>query len=110
MKKITEIFLIGLFLLFGCSDREFNSEKWKTNKDKQFYMLNDLVDNKILIGKTKNEIIEMLDTVHIKQFNFSDNSWMFLISIPNSPATGKMIEVMDIDFEKEKVKRATIRQ
>ncbi len=110
MKKTSVIFLFGLFLLFGCSDKEFNSEKWKTNKDEQFYMLNDIVENKILTGKTKNEIIEMLDTVDIKQFNYSDNSWMFIFSIPNSLATGKAVEVMDIEFEKDKVKQATIRQ
>lgn len=73
-------------------------------------MLNDIVDNKILTGKTKDEIIELLDTIGIKQFNYSDNSWMFVISIPNSLATEKAVEIMDIEFEKDKVKQVKIRQ
>ena len=101
---------MGLLLLFGCSDREFNSEKWKTNKDDQYYMLSDLIENKTLLGKTKTEVIGLLDTMDIKQFNYSDNSWMFLISIPNSRATGKAVEIIDIDFENENVKQVTLRQ
>ncbi|HQP04568.1 MAG TPA: hypothetical protein PLP11_08185 [Bacteroidales bacterium] len=110
MKKAIGIFLLGSLLFFGCSNRKFNSEQWKTKKDEQFYMLNDIVDNKILTGKTKDEIIELLDTIGIKQFNYSDNSWMFVISIPNSLATEKAVEIMDIEFEKDKVKQVKIRQ
>jgi len=109
MKKTIRIFALSLFL-FGCSDTKFNSKKWKANKDEQFYMLNDIVENKRLLGKTKNEVIGMLDTVDIKQFNYSDSSWMFIVSIPNSPSTGKAVEVMDIDFENDNVKQVTLRQ
>ena len=109
MKKTIGIFVL-LISLFGCSDNKFDSDKWKANKDEQFYMLNDLVKNKRLLGKTKNEIIELLDTVNIKQFKYSDNSWMFIVSIPNSPTTGNAVEAMDIDFENDNVKVVTLRQ
>ena len=109
MKNAFGIFALLLFL-FGCSDTKFNSEKWKANKDEQFNMLNDIVENKRVLDMTKDEVIELLDTVDIKQFNYSDSTWMFIVSIPNSPATGKAVEVMDIDFENGKVKQVTIRQ
>ncbi|MDR2010106.1 MAG: hypothetical protein LBQ22_06455 [Bacteroidales bacterium] len=109
MKNKAIFYSLGLLLLFGCSDKKFNSEKWKTNIDKQFYMLNDLVESEILLDKTKTEVIDLLDTVNIKKFKYSDNSWMFIILIPNSFATEKAVEVMDIDFENEKVKQVTIR-
>lgn len=102
---------MSLILFFGCTDKKFNSERWKTNKGEQFYMLNDIVENKILLGKTKSEIINLLDTVDIKQFNYLDNSWMFIVSIPYSvPATENPTKVMDIEFNNDKVIQATIRQ
>lgn len=108
MKKTIGIFIM-LIILFRCSDKKFDSNKWKTKKGKQFYMVNDLVESKRLLGKTKNEIIELLDTADIKQFKYSHSSWMFIISIPNSLATGKSVKVMDIDFENDNVKQVTIR-
>jgi|GEM_PF-797509 len=110
MKNIIGIFLIALIFFTGCSDRDFNSDIWKTNKDQRFYMLNDIVKNKILIGKTKQEIIELLDTVDIKRFNYTDNSWMYIVSIPYLvPVPQQPIKVMDIEFENNKVKQTTIR-
>jgi hypothetical protein len=109
MKKTVGILLLGLLFLFGCSDKKFDSNKWKTHKEEQFYMLNDLVNNKRLLGKTKIEIIELLDTTNIKQYNYLDSSWMFIIIVPNSLAIGKAVEVMDIKFENINVKNVTIR-
>jgi hypothetical protein len=64
MKKTFEIISLGLLLLFGCTYKKFDSKKWKTNKDEQFYMLKDIIKNKRLLGKTKSEVIELLDTLH----------------------------------------------
>jgi hypothetical protein len=110
MKKTISILII-LFCLFSCSDKKFDSKKWKTNKDEQYYMLNDLVESKRFLGKTKKEIIALLDTVDIKQFKYSDNFWMYIVSIPYPvPLTKTPVEVIDIEFENEKVKNVTKRE
>lgn len=102
-------FLTILFL--GCTDKKFDSEKWKHNPNDQLYMLNYIVENNLLVGKTKNEVVELLDTLTIKSFHYSDNSWMYVIAIPHSvPATASPIKVMDVEFSDEKVTRTTIRE
>ena len=104
------IFSLSLFLLTACSDKKFNSEKWKTSTGEQFYMLNDIVENKRFLEKSKNEIIELLDSTYIKQFKYSNNSWMFVISIPTpTSSTESGIKVLDINFENEIVKQVKIR-
>ena len=110
MRKTMGIFLLGFLLLLSCSDKKFNTEKWKASKDDQFFMLNDLIENKRLLGKTKSEIIELLDTVDIKQYNYSDNSWMFIVSKPHSFATERGVEILDVNFENDIVKKVTLRQ
>ena len=110
MKNKLIIFAL-LSFMFGCSNKMFNSEKWKTNTEEQIYMINDIVENKRLIGKTKNEIINLLDTFTIKQYNYSDNYWMFIVSTPYPvPATKTVVKAMDIEFENEVVKQVTIRE
>jgi len=101
MKKL--LLLFSLLLFFGCSNNKFDSEKWKTQENEQFYMLNDILENKLLFGKTKNEIITLLGTTSIKNFKYADDSWMFIILIPNSRATQSPVENMYIDFENGKV-------
>jgi hypothetical protein len=73
-------------------------------------MINDIVKNNRLIGKSKKNIIELLDTKNIKKYNYSDNSWMFIVSIPNAKATQSPIEVMYVNFKNDKVESVTINQ
>lgn len=103
--------LLTLVILFiGCTNNKFDTNKWKTNKNEQYYMLKDLIESNRLLGKTKNEVISLLDTTEIKQFNYSDNYWMFVISNPNkSSATKNNVEVMDINFEKNNVCNVSLR-
>lgn len=67
-------------------------------------MLDDLIENKYLIGMTKDEVISSLDTTAIKQYNYQDNIWMYIIDKPAwTPATDLPVEVIDITFKKNKV-------
>lgn len=97
-----------ILLLSSCFNKQFDSEKWKTEENEQYYMLEDIVKNKRLFGKTKNEIIGLLDTTSIKQFKHSDDSWMYIISVPNAKATQSPVENMYIEFENGKVKAVEI--
>ena len=42
--------------------KEFNSNDWIQNVDSRYRMINDLKDNEILQGKTKEDIIQLLGT------------------------------------------------
>jgi hypothetical protein len=107
MKKWILVVSSILFLL-SCRNKPFNAEKWKSEENEQYYMLNDIVKNKRFLGKTKNEIIKLLDTTNIKQFKYADNSWMFIILIPKARATQSPVEVMYIDFKNDTVNNVTI--
>lgn len=55
--------LIVCFLLNGCSlgHDKFDSEKWKVaDASARAPMVNDLIERKLVIGKTKDEVVELL--------------------------------------------------
>ena len=108
MKK--HLFYFFFIFLFSCINNQFDTEKWKSEESEQFYMINDIVKNNRLKGKSKKNIIELLDTKNIKKYNYSDNSWMFIVSIPNAKATQSPIEVMYVNFKNDKVESVTIDQ
>ena len=39
---------------------EFNSQKWKSKTNLRYRMVNDIIDNQRLIGKTKEEVTQIL--------------------------------------------------
>ena len=54
------IIMIWIFsITFYISDN-FNKEEWKHNEYERYRMTEDIIENQILLGKTKNEIIELL--------------------------------------------------
>ena len=66
-------------LLTGCSQSKskiFNSQEWKSNENARFSMLDDIVNSKILIGKSKKELLENLGQPFIKEDSFYDGKAM----------------------------------
>ncbi len=102
------LLLFTLFLLFSCSNKQFDSEKWKAEENEQFYMLSDIINNNRLEGKTKKDIIKLLDTTNIKQFRYKDNCWWFVILKPHAKGTQSPVTCMYIYFKNDKVKSVTI--
>ena len=67
-------------------------------------MLNDLIESEILINKSKEEVIALLDTTGIKQYNYSDSIWMFIISKPQPTlATESPMVILDVTFHSNNV-------
>ncbi|MBA6316902.1 hypothetical protein [Cellulophaga baltica] len=67
MKNIAIVFIILLvFSLTSCTDKTFDSEKWKnwTEKTSDFAMRwdmsNDLIENYNLVGMSKKSVIQLL--------------------------------------------------
>lgn len=59
------IIYIGLIYLWIFSisyypSNDFDQTEWKTNTEERYKMSEDIIESKILIGKTKQEIIELL--------------------------------------------------
>lgn len=74
-------------------------------------MVQDLVESNSLQGKTKAEVIQLIDTINMKNFHISDNEWMHIIAKPASTrATESPIIVLDISFQDNIVKKALIRK
>ncbi|MDG5490393.1 hypothetical protein [Psychroserpens sp. SPM9] len=56
-------------------DERFHQENWHSNPAKRYQMADDIIDNELLIGKTKNEVIALLGTPEI----FNDDSKNYII-------------------------------
>ena len=56
-------FLSVLVFIFGASyypTHDFNKQKWVSDSEKRYELSEDLIESKILIGKTKKEVTEIL--------------------------------------------------
>lgn len=63
MKLIVQLSL--LLLLISCDtsikeNEKFEATKWNTNEYSRYTMVNDLIDNELLIKKSKEEVIQLL--------------------------------------------------
>ncbi len=56
------IVLIWFFSISYYPDKDFDKEKWATDKEKRYEMTESIIDDKILIGKTKPEVVALLGT------------------------------------------------
>jgi hypothetical protein len=110
MKYLQLLFTLLAVFANSCNKRTFDSNKWKNDKEAQYYMLDDIVENKILIGKSKEEIIQLLDTVDDKGFKKEEDTWGYVIGIPGPvPVTKTPVIWLLVDFKYNKVVKAYIR-
>jgi hypothetical protein len=111
MVKTSTLALFFIVLSLSCKKKDFNSNTWKAKKEEQYYMLGNIVKSQILIGKSKKEIIELLDTTEIKQFNEKENEWMYVVEMPfGTRATEIPIACLDLTFKNEKVIEIKVRK
>jgi len=92
-------------------NEEFDVHKWETNMEERYKMANNIINKKLLIGKTKNEVIELLGEIDLI---FDENSiWYFLGgSEENICDIHKMFflgfYVLDISFKENSVHKVII--
>ena len=71
---------LALMVLFAScvqqKNKKFNAQEWKANEKVRYYMLDDIVTNKIVIGKSKKELLELLGPPFIPEDNFYDHKAM----------------------------------
>ncbi|OPZ31257.1 MAG: hypothetical protein BWZ00_00612 [Bacteroidetes bacterium ADurb.BinA174] len=54
------IIMIWIFSVSYYPKTDFNKQEWNENKEERYKMSNDIIKSDILIGKTKEEVIELL--------------------------------------------------
>lgn len=103
-------FVIMIFYVITYEpSRNFNKERWFSDTEKRYEMRDDIVKSKILLGKTKSEIIELIgrpgkgDSTNVWNYDLgmSGNGfgWQFnnieLTFIDNIVSDIKKIEIKD---------------
>ena len=88
---ITPLIYVGLIFLWICwveyyPKRDFNREKWISNKERRYEYSNDIIKSKMLIGKTKAEVKQLLGTPENSE---ERDDWYYNI--------GFVPEIMNID-------------
>ena len=66
--------------------KEFNSTDWIQNIDSRYRMVNDLAENDLLLGKTKDEIIALLGTEYTTDC-WTKNTICYISPDPDNYAT-----------------------
>ena len=97
-------FILFLYIIFSIlfSKKSYNRNDWFNNKESQYYMINDLLEKEILVGKSKKQAISYIDSNDIKFFKNDDEIWMYIILKPGFVlATDMPIVVLDIYFEND---------
>ena len=101
---LTPIIYVGLIaaFLFYISyypTRKFDETVWRTDKEKRYEMTQDIIDNELLIGKTKNEIMKTLGDDF---FKYDENHWGYDVGfVPRLLNIDP--DILDIHFKDDKV-------
>jgi len=94
--------LIILAFFFSASyypSHDFNQQKWASDSEKRYELSADLIKSKILIGKTKNEVTELLgEPDGWKQENY----WTYYLGFKPSIMSIDP-DYLDIEFKNDKV-------
>ena len=95
-------FLIVVIWVFASSyspDHDFNNSNWMADKDKRYEYSKDIIESKILIGKTEDGVKKLLGDENYKADN--DAWWYDLGTRPGIFNTDHSI--LEIDFKDHKV-------
>jgi hypothetical protein len=94
---VTILFLISSYY----PDHGFNKTDWDNNKDDRYEYANNIIDSKILIGKTKADVQKLLGDEGNKQ---DSDDWFYGLGFTPGSIDPDSIE---IEFKNGKVERVT---
>nr|WP_067061468.1 hypothetical protein [Mucilaginibacter sp. L294] len=100
---VTPIFymlLVGGFILIGnhYPDRQFEQKQWLANKETRYEYSRDIIEHKILIGKTKAQVRTILGDAGNSD---TDDSWYYELGF--KPGSGIDPDGLTIEFKNGKV-------
>lgn len=99
--------IISLFLLYlnYQPSHTFTKERWSIDKQKRYELFGDIIKSKMLIGKTKSEVINLLG---MDQNNIDKNRWTYYLGITSG--LGIDPDILEIEFKEGKVIRVRQRK
>jgi uncharacterized membrane protein len=93
------IIYLWIFSISYYPSNEFNKQEWETNVEERYKMSEDIIESEILIGKTKDEITELLGQDF---YSYAENHIAFELGfVPGLFNIDP--DVLDIYFENGKV-------
>ncbi|MEZ0608882.1 hypothetical protein ACAW74_10225 [Fibrella sp. WM1] len=100
----TPLLYIGLVMLWLFSlsyhpTYDFDKEKWFTNKDKRYELSEDIIERKLLIGKTKSEVRQLLGNAGNAN---ESNHWVYQLGMKPGLANIDP-DVLEVEFSNGKV-------
>jgi amino acid transporter len=101
---VTPIIYVGLVMLWICSisyypSNNFDKQKWFSDKEKRYELSEDIIESKMLIGKTKAEVKQILgDGENIE----NNDLWNYYLGY-RPQLFGIDSDVLDIEFKDGKV-------
>lgn len=93
------IIMIWVFSVSYYPKTDFSKKEWDENKEERYKMSDDIIKNEVLIGKTKEEVIELLGD---EFYTYNENHMAYDLGfVPGFFNIDP--DVLDIYFEKGKV-------
>ena len=104
------LFMFGMTFLFGCTRQlKFDAARWAEEPSERYRMTEDLEESRLLIGKSREEVVMMLTTERCKGCDDSTGNLMFVIRVKKHPRGGE-VEVFDVMFKNDTVVEALTRK
>lgn len=109
MNKKCFLFFLSIATLISCKyNLTFDEVYWKKYPNKRYRMSEDLVESKLLIGKSKKEVIDIL-TSNCKGCSDFGDSWIYYTKIEKGWLDAE-IEILGIKFRDNKVMEVSIKR
>jgi hypothetical protein len=83
-------------------EHDFDRNKWLADKEKRYEMSEDIIDSKLLIGKSKEEVRQLLGAEAGSNNTDEDDYWRYYLGYVPS-IMGIDYDILDIYFENGKV-------
>jgi hypothetical protein len=97
--------VIGFFAVAGYTPQEdFNREKWLATEKGRFKMKDDLLESKVLGGKSKQEVQQLLGKTHD---DYTRPIWHYQMGA-SSAGFGFRFYTLRVEFEGDTVKKALV--
>lgn len=102
----TPVFFISCIVLFFMvinyyPKHAFTANRWAKEKDTRYEIEDDLIDSKLLIGKSKAEVIQLLE---LEGNEIKSDSWRYFTG--KKPGLNFRSSVLKVDYKAGKVKKA----
>ncbi|WP_452222344.1 hypothetical protein [Lacinutrix salivirga] len=104
LKIIAGVFALAIaisYFLIDANEKEFDINEWNANPQTRYKMSNAIIENKLLFGKTKTEVIQLLGPSETSTLNGKEYVSYNLGKTPSF--FEQKMETLIITFDNEKV-------